>query len=98
MHMANARSEQARIKKLWMSLHPPNFDGYYYCHIGGEWVHQDVAELEHIVPKSIAGQVNTDKPGWDEKLRMACHWHNSEKSSSTVESKTLEYAPPDEPC
>lgn len=95
--MAKARAEHARVRKLWIGLHPPNFAGYYYCHIGGEWVHIDVAELDHIVPGSVQ-RINTDEPGWDEKMRMACGPHNQWKGSRIVPSATLEFAPPDEEC
>lgn len=92
--MANAQAERARVRRLWIQLHQPNHAGYYYCHIGGEWVHIDVAELEHLVPSSVE-RINTDELGWDQKLRMACHVHNYQKGSRIVESKTLEFAPPD---
>lgn len=95
--MSKAQSEKQRVRKLWVSLHPPNHAGYYFCHIGGEWVHKDMAELEHIVPSSVK-QINTDEPDWDEKLRMACSPHNFWKSSKIVESATMEIAPLDEEC
>lgn len=94
VRMAKADQERARVHRLWVKLHPPNHAGYYYCHIGGEWVHQDGAELDHIVPSSVQ-KINTDIPGWDEKLRMSCHDHNFQKGSSIVKSVTLEIAPPD---
>lgn len=97
--MSKAQNEWARIRRAWIKLHPPNHAGYYYCHIGGEWVHQNSADLEHLVPKSVAGQVDTDEPGWDEKLRMACRPHNTEKGSrQDIPSETLDYAPIDEAC
>lgn len=92
--MAKARSEHARIRKAWIALHPPNHAGYYYCHIGGEWVHISAAELEHIIPGSVQ-RINTDEPGWDDKLRMACSPHNFLKGSARVASATMEIAPPD---
>lgn len=94
VNMASAQSERTRVRRLWVELHPPNHAGYYYCHVGSEWVHIDAAELDHIIPSSVE-RINTDEPGWDRKLRMACHDHNYQKGSSIVESKTLEIAPPD---
>ncbi len=99
VEMATRAAKDAAIRKAWVALHPPNHAGFYYCHIMGEWVHVDHAALEHIVPKSVAGPINMDEPGWDEKLRMACHPHNFLKGSSqNVKSATLEFAPPDEAC
>lgn len=95
VEVTKAQSERSRIRKLWVKLHPPNFDGYYYCHIGGEWVHESMAELDHIIASSIE-RINTDEPDWDAKLRMSCSQHNYLKSSSKVISKTLIIAPPDE--
>lgn len=96
---ARALNERAKIRRAWMALHPPNHAGFYYCHIGGEWVHQQTAELEDIVPVSVAGLVDMSEPGWDEKLRMACHTHNYLKGSrQDIPSATLEFAPPDEEC
>lgn len=94
-----AQAYHAKLRKEWVKLHPPNFAGYYYCHIGGEWVHIEAADLEHIDPESVTGRIDMDEPGWDEKLRMACRPHNSWKGSrQDVPSATLEYAPPDEAC
>lgn len=94
-----ATAYHAKLRREWIKLHPPNFAGYYYCHIGGEWVHIEAADLEHIDPESVTGRINMDEPGWDEKLRMACRPHNSWKGSrQDVPSATLEYAPPDEAC
>lgn len=93
----SAPSEKARVRKLWVKLHPPNHQGYYYCHVGGEWVHVDMAELDHIIPSSVE-RINTDESGWDDKLRMACGPHNYLKGSGVVESATREIAPPDGDC
>lgn len=97
VEMAKAAAEKARVRRLWIGLHPPNHAGYYYCHIGGEWVHIDVAELEHIIPSSVE-KINTDEPGWDDKLRMSCHVHNFLKGSKRMASATMEIAPPDGDC
>ena len=95
----SASSKWTVVRRQWIKLHPPNHTGYYYCHIGGEWVHINSADLEHLVPKSVAGPIDMDEPGWDDKLRMACRRHNSEKGSrQDVPSATLEFAPGDEPC
>lgn len=91
------QSEKARIRNLWKKLHPSNHAGYYYCHIGGEWVHESETELDHIVPSSVE-RINTEVPGWDNKLRMACVPHNFQKGSSRVKSATMEVAPLDEEC
>lgn len=95
--MSHAQAEHARVRKLWIALHPPNHAGYYYCHIGGEWVHFTASALDHIVPGSVE-RINTDTPGWDDKMRMSCNPHNFTKGSSLVESATLEIAPPDGEC
>ncbi len=96
VEMANAAAERARVRREWIKLHPPNHAGYYYCHIGGEWVHIDSSQLEHIVPSSRE-RIDTDEPGWDDKLRMACGPHNFQKGSrQDIPSATLEIAPPDE--
>lgn len=96
VEMASAQAERARVRREWIKLHPPNHAGYYYCHIGGEWVHIDSAQLEHIVPSSRE-RIDTDEPGWDDKLRMACSPHNFQKGSrQDIPSKTMEIAPPDE--
>ena len=97
VYMAKASAEHARVRRLWIADNPPNHAGYYYCHIGGEWVHIDVAELEHIVPGSVK-KINTDEPGWQDKMRMACMPHNRWKGSRIVPSATLEIRPPDEAC
>lgn len=98
IYMASAQAEASQLRKEWIKLHPPNHAGFYYCHIGGEWVHVQAADLEHIVPKSRE-PIDTTVPGWDEKLRMACRPHNSLKGSrQDVPSATLEFAPPDEEC
>lgn len=98
VEMATAQTEHARMRRKWIKLHPPNHAGYYYCHIGGEWVHIKFADLEHIVPGSRE-HIDMDVPGWDNKLRMACRPHNSMKGSrQDVPSTTLVYAPPDEEC
>lgn len=95
--IAKMESEKARIRNLWKKLHPSNHAGYYYCHIGGEWVHESEAELDHIVPSSVE-RINTEVPGWDNKLRMSCVPHNFQKGSSRVKSATMEVAPSDEEC
>lgn len=95
--MAKAQTERARVRRLWVKMHPPNHAGYYYCHIGGEWVHIDVAELEHIEPLSRE-KIDTDAPDWDQKLRMACGPHNFLKGSKRVPSATMEIAPSDGEC
>lgn len=96
--MAKAQAEKARVRRLWIADNPPNHAGYYYCHIGGEWVHIDVAELEHIVPSSVQ-RINTEEPGWQDKLRMACIPHNRMKGSrQDIPSATMEIRPPDEEC
>lgn len=97
VEMAKAQAEHARVRRLWVSLHPPNHAGFYYCHIGGEWLHESMAQLEHIVPGSVR-KINTEVAGWDDGLRMACGPHNFNKGSSIVESATLEIAPPDVEC
>lgn len=97
VEMAKAQSEHARIRKLWIADNPPNHAGYYYCHIGGEWTHKDVSELDHIVPGSVE-RINTEEPGWQDKMRMACGPHNRWKGSRIVPSATLEIRPPDEEC
>lgn len=106
VEMTKAQVERARVRRLWKHMHPPNFSGFYYCHICGGWVHEDVAELDHIVPSSVE-RIDTDVPGWDDKLRMAHalpQEHNGKvycignqlKGSTRVVSKTMEIAPPDE--
>lgn len=95
--MASAAAEKARIRRLWIADNPPNHAGYYYCHIKGEWVHIDVMELDHIVPSSVE-RINTDEPGWQDKLRPACIPHNRWKGSKIVPSATREIRPPDEEC
>lgn len=98
VYIVKANSERQRVRREWIALHPPNHAGYYYCHIGGEWVHIEAADLEHITPASVE-RIDTSVPGWDEKLRMACRPHNTMKGSrQDVPSATLEYAPPDEAC
>lgn len=98
IYMHNAQTEAARLRREWIKLHPPNHAGFYYCHIGGEWVYVEAADLEHLVPASRE-RIDTTVPGWDTKLRMACRIHNSLKGSrQDVPSTTLEYAPPDEEC
>lgn len=104
--MARATTEWARVRDAWKKKYPPNHAGYYYCHLCGGWVHENEAELDHIVPKSVHQQgVN---PNRDDNLRMAHAMPkfdpfgrrmcigNQLKGSSQVESKTLEIAPPDE--
>lgn len=95
--MASAAAEKARVRRLWIADNPPNHAGYYYCHIGGEWVHIDAAELDHIVPSSVE-RINTDDPDWQDKMRMACIPHNRWKGSKIVPSATREIRPPDEEC
>lgn len=95
--LVSAAAEHARVRRLWIAECPPNHAGYYYCHIGGEWVHIDVMELDHVVPGSVE-RIDTTKPGWQKKLRPACHPHNYQKGSSIVKSATLEIRPPDEEC
>lgn len=95
--LVKANAEHARIRRLWVADNPPNFAGYYYCHIGGEWVHIDAAELDHIIPGSVK-KINTDDPDWQDKMHMACVPHNRWKGSRIVPSATLEIAPPDEAC
>lgn len=95
--MARAASRNKKIRDLWVKDNPPNFAGYYYCHIGGEWVHIDMAELDHIKAHSVE-EINLDDPNWQDKLRMSCMPHNRWKGSRTVPSATLEIAPPDEAC
>ncbi len=96
--MGRAQAEHARVRREWIKLHPPNHAGFYYCHVGGEWVHINSADLEHTTPGSVE-RINTDEPGWDEKLRMACRPHNYLKGSrQDVKSTTLEFSPPDEAC
>lgn len=95
VHMVKAASEKARVRRLWIADNPPNFAGYYYCHIGGEWVHIEAAELDHIVPSSVE-RINTDDPDWQDKMRMACVPHNRWKGSKIVPSATREIRPPDE--
>lgn len=98
VEMASAQAEHAKMRREWIKLHPPNHAGYYYCHIGGEWVHIEASDLEHITPGSRE-RIDMSVPGWDEKLRMACRPHNSMKGSrQDVPSTTLEFAPPDEEC
>ncbi len=94
VYTVKAQSEKTRVRKLWISMHPPNFDGYYYCHICGRWVHESEAELDHLIASSIE-RIDTSEPGWDNKLRMSHHVCNYGKSSSKVKSKTMEIAPPD---
>lgn len=95
--MAKAQTEKTRIRNLWIKLNPPNHAGYYYCHIGGEWVSAQAMELEHIVPSSLES-IDTDKPGWQDKLRPSCTIHNNLKGSRQIPSATLEIRPPDEEC
>lgn len=96
VEMASAQAERARVRREWIKLHPPNHAGYYYCHIGGEWVHIDNAQLEHITPSSRE-RIDTSEPGWDDKLRMACGPHNFQKGSrQDIPSATMEIAPFDE--
>lgn len=85
------------VRRIWIADNPPNHAGYYYCHIFGEWVHIDVMELDHVVPGSVA-VVDMSQPGWQKKLRPACHVHNYQKGSRIVPSATLEIRPPDEEC
>ena len=93
----SAASEKARVRRLWIVDNPPNHAGYYYCHIGGEWVHIDAAELDHIVPSSVE-RINTDDPDWQDKMRMACVPHNRWKGSKIVPSATRVIRPPDDEC
>lgn len=97
VEMGKAQAEKARVRRLWIADNPPNHAGYYYCHIGGEWVHIDAAELDHIVPSSVE-RINTDDPDWQDKMRMACVPHNRWKGSKIVPSATREIRPPDEEC
>ncbi len=92
-----AASDKARVRRLWVNDNPPNHAGYYYCHIGGEWVHIDVMELDHIKASSKE-RINTDAPDWQNKLRPSCIPHNRWKGSRDVPSATLEIRPPDEAC
>ena len=92
--MAKAQAEWARIRRLWVKDNPPNHAGYYYCHIGGEWVHESQMELDHVVPKSLQ-KINTDDPDWQDKLRPSCGPHNFQKGSKVVPSATSEIRPPD---
>lgn len=93
-------------RPAWVRLHPPNHAGYYFCHICGGWVHEDAAELDHIIPASVE-RIDMDEPGWDDKLRMAHAWPveingvvrcigNRGKGSTQIISATLEIAPGDE--
>lgn len=95
VQMNKGQKERARVRKLWIKANPPNFSGYYYCHIGGEWVHESCSQLDHITPSSVE-KIDTDEPGWMDKLRMSCGPHNMQKGSrQDIPSATLEIAPPD---
>lgn len=39
-------------RRLWVKLHPPNFQGYYICWICHGWVHESEMELDHIIARS----------------------------------------------
>jgi hypothetical protein len=91
------KSSWSTIRRAWIKDNPPNHAGYYYCHIGGEWVHIDAMELEHVVPGSVE-PIDMDDPDWQDKLRPSCTIHNNLKGSSIVKSATLEIRPPDEEC
>lgn len=97
VEMASATAEKARVRRLWIADNPPNHAGYYYCHIGGEWVHIDMMELDHIKASSKE-RINTDDPDWQNKLRPSCIPHNRWKGSRSVPSATREIRPPDEEC
>lgn len=95
--IAKMRDAFAAVRREWIKLNPPNHAGFYYCHIGGEWVHIEAMELDEIVPRSVA-PVDMSQPDWQDKVRPACHQHNYQKGSRIVPSVTLEIRPPDEAC
>lgn len=100
-------AQQAKTRAAWMSRHPPNHAGFYYCHLCGGWVHQDQAELDEIEPRSYR---RGEDPLRDENRRMAHAWPvydqrgkelcagNRGKGSRQLPSATMEIAPPDEEC
>jgi hypothetical protein len=96
--IANMHTARHELKRLWILDNPPNHAGYYYCHIGGEWVHQSMMELDHIIPASLANIDIVNDPQWQDKLRPACMVHNNVKGSQIMPSATLEIRPPDEEC
>ena len=93
------------VRSDWIKLNPPNFDGYYFCHICGGWVHVQVGELDHVIPKSMKGHGDPDRT---DNLRMSHSWPqtdmdgtilcigNRQKGSQLIVSATLEIAPGDE--
>lgn len=99
VEMSKAMAERVRVRKEWVKRNPPNHAGYYYCHIGGEWVHIDAMELDHVTPSSVQTIDMENDPEWEDKLRPSCHVHNFQKGSrQDIPSATLVIAPPDDGC
>lgn len=100
VHMA----KQVSDRRDWVSRHPPNHAGFYYCHLCAGWVHESQAELDHVTPKSVR---RGEDPNRDDNRRMAHAWPivapsgklicpgNRGKGSRSLPSMTMEIAPPD---
>lgn len=98
-------AQEAQTRAAWISRHPPNHAGFYYCHICAGHVHVTAADLDEIDPRSFRNGLD---PLRDDNRRMAHAWPqygpdgklycvgNRGKGSSQIESKTLDIAPPDE--
>lgn len=71
--------EWLKILKQWKKDHPPNFQGYYTCHICKGWVHESEVTLDHVIPRSNAKNYTNRHD--DSNLQPAHGLCNNEKGS-----------------
>lgn len=69
-----------KTRREWLRENPPNFQGYYVCHICGTWVHEKGMELDHVIPRSRKPDGLTDF----ENLKPSHSLCNSNKGSKIL--------------
>lgn len=44
-----------KTRREWIKANPPNHQGYWYCYICRQWVHETDMELDHVEPRGSGG-------------------------------------------
>ena len=68
-----------KVRREWVKLNPPNFQGYWICYLCNKWIDKYELTLDHVIPKSNA--INYSARHDDGNLRPCCGTCNTEKGS-----------------
>lgn len=87
--MSNGTAKWSRTRKQWIIDHPEDFNGFWYCVVGGGALTVDRERLDYgalwlTLDHDISRSRDPSKKHDDSNLKPMCNFHNVNKGSRSL--------------